>query len=65
MAEIYPSLIEPCQEHNVLDAGQVHAVVIRLRELDQAGLLVDRLKAPTDMPAAVRNEEGMFLDITL
>ena len=65
LAEIYPSLIEPCQEHDVLDAGQVHAVVARLRELDQAGLLVGRLKAPKDMPAAVRNEEGMFLDITL
>ena len=65
LAEIYPSLIEPCQGHDVLDARQVHAVATRLRELDQAGLLIGRLQAPKDMPAVVRNEEGLFLDITL
>jgi precorrin-8X/cobalt-precorrin-8 methylmutase len=64
LAEIYPSLIEPCQEHDVLDAGQVHAVATRLRELDQAGLLIGRLQAPQDMPEAVRVEEGLFLNIT-
>ena len=64
LAEIYPSLIEPWPEVEVLDEGQVRAVATRLRELDEAGLLADRLHAPEDMPAAVQNEEGLFLDIT-
>ena len=64
LAEIYPSLIEPVPGQEVLDQRQVHAVAVRLRELDQAGLLDGRLQAPADMPAAVRNEEGLFLDIT-
>ena len=64
LAEIYPSLIEPSQGHDIRDAGQVHAVATRLMELDQAGLLRRRLQAPEDMPACVRNEEGLFLNIT-
>ena len=63
LAEIYPSLIEPVPGYDVPDVGQVHAVAARLRELDQAGLLGGRLHAPESMPVAVRNEEGLFLDI--
>ena len=62
--EIYPSLIDPVPGGAVLDQRQVHAVAVRLRELDQAGLLEGRLHAPEGMPAAVRNEEALFLDIT-
>ena len=64
LAEIYPSLIEPWPEGGGLDERQVQAVATRLRELDAAGLLAGRLRAPEDMPAAVQNEEGLFLDIT-
>lgn len=64
MVEIYPSLIEPIGDHMVLDARQVHAVAVRMMELDQAGILAERLQAPAGMPDAVRNEEGLFLDIT-
>ena len=64
LAEIYPSLINPVLGDEVLDQRQVHAVAVRLRELDEAGLLEGRLHAPEDMPAAVRNEEALFLDIT-
>ena len=64
LAEIYPSLIEPWPGAEVLDEGQVQAVATRLRDLDEAGLLAGRLHAPEDMPAAVQNEEGLFLDIT-
>ena len=64
LAEIYPSLIEPWTGAEVLDAGQVQAVATRLGELDEAGDLADRLHAPEAMPAAVQNEEGLFLDIT-
>ena len=44
---------------------QVHAVAARLQEMDETELLADRLQAPADMPDAVRNEEGLFWDITL
>ena len=64
LAEIYPSLIEPCPGANVLDERQVQAVATRLGKLDEAGHLAGRLHAPEDMPAAVQNEEGLFLDIT-
>ena len=63
LAEIYPSLIDPVPGNEVLDGRQVHAVVVRLRELDEAGLLGDRMHAPEGMPCAVRNEEALFLDI--
>ena len=64
LAEIYPSLIEPCPVGDVLDERQVRAVAARLRELDRAGELANRLHAPDNMPAVVGNEEGLFLDIT-
>ena len=64
LAEIYPSLIELWPGANVLDERQVKAVATRLGELDEAGHLAGRLHAPEDMPAAVQNEEGLFLDIT-
>ena len=64
LAEIYPSLIEPAPEEDVPDAGQVKAVVNRLQELDLAGRLLGRLRAPNQMPASVGIEEGLFLDIT-
>ena len=64
LAEIYPSLIEPVLGEGILDQKQVHAVAIRFRELDQAGRLAGRLLAPEGMLAAVRNEEGLFVDIT-
>ena len=64
LAEIYPSLIEPCPVGDVLDEHQVRAVAVRLRELDHAGELAVRLRAPENMPEAVRREEGLFLDIT-
>ncbi len=64
LAEIYPSLIQPCPVGDVLDEQQVRAVAVRLRELDQAGELETRLRATDCMPAAVQREEGLFLDIT-
>ena len=63
LAEIYPSLIEPCPGPEVVDARQVEAVAIQLLELDRAGRLMCRLRAPRSMPDAVRNEEGLFLEI--
>ena len=64
LAEIYPSLIEPCRVGAVLDERQVRAVAIRLRRLDEEGCLETRLHAPDNMPEVVRKEEGLFLDIT-
>lgn len=64
VAEIYPSLIQPAPGYYVLDQRQVHAVAVRLQALDTGNLLEGRLYAPKSMPAAVRNEEGLFLDIT-
>ena len=71
LAEIYPSLIEPAPEEEFRDAGQVRAVATRLRDLDAAGTLAVRLRAPEDKKDitederhAVLNEEALFLDIT-
>ena len=64
LAEIYPSLIEPDPEEAVSDAGQVKAVANRLQKLDSAERLLGRLRAPNRMPAVVRTEEALFLDIT-
>ena len=63
LAEIYPSLIEPCPGPEVLDARQVEAVANQLLELDRSGRLESRLRAPSSMPDAVRSEEGLFLEI--
>jgi precorrin-8X/cobalt-precorrin-8 methylmutase len=62
LAEIYPSLIEPCPDHEVRDAGQVEAVAVTLRELDRAEQLGQYLRAPGEMPARVRREEGAILN---
>ena len=61
LAEIYPSLIEPCPGDEVLDARQVKAVVEVLQELDSSGGLEQHLCAPCKMPACVINEEGLIL----
>ena len=58
LVEIYPSMIEPCPNHRVKDAGQVSAVATTLGELDRVGELEGFLRAPDDMPEAVRREEG-------
>ena len=63
LAEIYPSLILPSPGYEVPDQAQVHAVVERFREMDEEGTLEQRLQAPLNMPDAVLNEEGLFLDI--
>ena len=61
LAEIYPSLIDHCPNHDARDAGQVEAVAVTLRELDRAEQLGEYLRAPNDMPARVRREEGAIL----
>ena len=61
LAEIYPSLIDPYPGNEVLDARQVKAVVVALRELDRRGELESYLQAPNDMPPHVRHEEGAIL----
>ncbi len=61
LAEIYPSLIEPCPGNEVLDARQVKAVAVALRELDRLGQLRRYLHAPGLMPARVIDEEGAIL----
>ena len=58
LVEIYPSMIEPCPNHRVKDAGQVAAVAITIGELDRVGELEGFLRAPESMPDAVRREEG-------
>ena len=58
LAEIYPSLIEPCPGEEVLDARQVKAVAVALRELDRLGDLKRYLRAPHGMPARVTRERG-------
>ena len=73
LAEIYPSLIQDfIQEmpgNEVLDRNQVHAVAVRLRDMDAEEHLQQRLAAPGNMlapvQAAMLNEEALFLDITL
>ena len=61
LAEIYPSLIDPCPGNEVLDARQVRAVASTLRELDRVGQLKQYLDAPNAMPAGVLSEEGAIL----
>ena len=61
LAEIYPSLIDPCPGNAVLDARQAAAVALTLRELDRTGLLQQYLQAPQGMPAQVIAEEGAIL----
>ena len=61
LAEIYPSLIDPYPGNEVLDARQVKAVAVALRELDRRGELERYLQAPNDMPIQVRCEEGAIL----
>ena len=61
LAEIYPSLIDPCPGNEVLDARQVKAVAEALRELDLEGQLAGYLQAPSNMPVQVRHEEGAIL----
>ena len=61
LAEIYPSLIEPCPGDEVLDARQVTAVAQALRELDSSGELERHLSAPREMPPRVCREEGLIL----
>ena len=61
LAEIYPSLIDPFPGNEVLDARQVKAVAMALRELDRRGELERYLQAPNDMPDQVRHEEGAIL----
>ena len=61
LAEIYPSLIAPCPGNAVLDARQVAATALTLRELDGTALLQQYLQAPNDMPARVITEEGLIL----
>ncbi len=63
LAEIYPSLIDPCPNHAVRDAGQVEAVAVTLRELDRLGQLGQHLDAPNAMPPRVRREEGAILSM--
>ena len=60
LAEIYPSLIDPCPGNAVLDARQVAAVALTLRELDGAGLLQQYLQAPNTMPDRAIAEEGLI-----
>ena len=60
LAEIYPSLINPCPGNAVLDARQVAAVALTLRELDQQRQLGQYLQAPNAMPARVIAEEGLI-----
>ena len=61
VAEIYPSLIEPCGGNEVLDARQVAAVALSLRDLSRSGRLDGYLGAPNGMPDRVRREEGAIL----
>ena len=63
LAEIYPSLIDPCPGDEVLDARQVKAVAETLRELDRLGTLAGYLQAPTNMPGCVTAEEGLMLGV--
>ena len=64
LAEIYPSLIPPSPGFEVRDQAQVHAVAVRFSEMDEEGLLEQRLQIPLDMPDAVIEEEALYLDIT-
>ena len=61
LAEIYPSLIDPCPGNEVLDARQVKATALTMRELDRCGQLWQYLQAPNAMPPQVCREEGVIL----
>ena len=61
LAEIHPSLIEPVPGPAVKDARQVSTVAVALQRLDRQGELARHLSAPREMPAAVREEEGLIL----
>ena len=61
LAEIYPSLIEPDPGPEVKDARQVRTVAKALRTLDESGELDRHLGVPSEMPATVRQEEGLIL----
>ncbi len=61
LAEIYPSLIDPDPGPKVKDAGQVGAVARALQTLDEHGELERYLDVPSEMPATVRQEEGLIL----
>lgn len=61
LAEIYPSMIDPCPGDEVLDARQVKAVAEALRGLDRRGELEQYLQEPDRMPVQVRHEEGAIL----
>ena len=63
LAEIYPSLIDPDPRPKVKDVGQVKALATRLQKLDGSGQLKCRMREPSSMPEAVRNEEGLSLEI--
>ncbi|MDD9982224.1 MAG: precorrin-8X methylmutase, partial [Gammaproteobacteria bacterium] len=67
LAEIYPSLIEPeplvesASGQEVKDARQVRAVATAFERLDAQGTLARHLRAPRDLPLAVRTEEATIL----
>ena len=61
LAEIYPSLIDPCPGNEALDARRTKAMAEALRELDRRGELESYLQAPNHMPPYVRQEEGAIL----
>ena len=63
LAEIYPSLINHCPMDGIdtKDERQVRGVAATLRELDRTGELGQYLRAPLNMPARVRREEGAIL----
>ena len=61
LAEIYPSLVEPNPGPEVKDARQVDAVATALQNLDERGEMKRYLRAPSKMPAAVLEEEGLIL----
>ena len=63
VAEIYPSMINHCPMEGIStkDERQVRAVAAALQELDRTGELRQYLRAPLDMPARVRREEGAIL----
>lgn len=61
LAEIYPAIIGQCPNHEVDDEGQVEIAAVVLRALDREGQLAHYLRAPNNMPAQVRLEEGAIL----
>ena len=61
LAEIYPSLIEPDPGPEVKDARQVSTVANALQTLDEYGEFERYLDVPSEIPATVRQEEGLIL----